>query len=168
MSVAEGCRWHAPCPERGMNSSSVFGLTVAVGALAGVVFAGALAGCQTDRPNTAREAAIGAAAGAVIGGVIGNQSGEAGNGAAIGAAVGGVAGAAHGSGRDREVRERENDRNSSDFYRELLTDNEVATLEARARHSGRENYRLTDFLTEQEKENLRRRHDRLENRPIGS
>jgi uncharacterized membrane protein YebE (DUF533 family) len=126
-----------------------------------------LAGCATTGEHTRRDAAIGAATGAVIGGIIGHQSGETGAGAAIGAAAGGIAGAAYGDRRDREETERENATYSADFYYDLLTEDELATLGARARASGRRDYQLTDFLTEQEKANLRRRAEASRNREIG-
>jgi hypothetical protein len=137
-----------------------------------LVFALTLAACENaSRSRTTRDAAIGAAAGAVIGGVIGHNSGdEAAEGAAIGAAVGaaaGAAGAAHGHARARdERRDYERGSYSDDDYRELLTDEEVDILRARARASGRDDYELTDFLTNQEKENLRRR-DALRDSEIG-
>ena len=110
------------------------------------------AGCSSSS-RTERSAAVGAATGAVIGGVIGNQSGNPRTGAAIGAAVGGVAGGAYGSREDRAV----SSNSSSDYYMSLMTQDELDILRARARASGSSQYALTDYLTEQEKANLRRR-----------
>lgn len=122
-------------------------------------------GCENaSRSRTTRDAALGATAGAVIGGVIGHNSGdEAAEGAAIGAAVGAVAGAAHGRSkeRDRDVR-----RDDDEYYRSLLTAEEVDILRERARTSDRQNYELTDFLTSQEKSNLRRRDEALRREEI--
>ncbi len=122
----------------------------------GLLAAALLSGCETS-PNMSRGAGIGAVAGAVIGGVIGHQSGEAGAGAAIGAALGGVAGGAVGSQKDNEELRRSQLESDGSYYRALLTENEVATLRARAEQAGRPNVPLTDFLTSAEKENLRRR-----------
>jgi hypothetical protein len=41
-----------------------------------------------------------------------------------------------------------------------MTPDEVEILRARARASGRSSYELTDFLTSEERENLRRREAR--------
>jgi uncharacterized protein YcfJ len=125
--------------------------------LLGILAVG-LAGCESARDTrTTRDVAIGATAGAVIGGVIGHNSGdEAGAGAAIGAVVGGAAGAVHANARERE-RERDDRPRADDYYRSLLSAEEVDILRARARASGRRNYELTDFLTSDEKDNLRRR-----------
>jgi len=109
-------------------------------------------GCSSSR-RTERSAAVGAATGAVIGGVIGNQSGNPRTGAAIGAAVGGVAGGAYGNSQDRRISAND----SSDYYLSLMTPDEVEVLRARARSSGSSQYDLTDYLTAQEKANLRRR-----------
>lgn len=132
------------------------------------VIAAGLAGCQSQSARDsrmARDTAVGASAGAVIGGIIGHNSGdEAGTGAAIGAVVGGAAGAAHANSRDRQRddRRRDDDRpRDDDYYRSMLQDHEVDILRARARASGRRNYDLTDFLTSEEKANLRRRDARL-------
>ena len=46
---------------------------------------------------------------------------------------------------------------SENYYMSLMRPDEVDILRARARASGRSNYELTDFLTEEEKANLRRR-----------
>lgn len=121
-------------------------------ALAVSLFLGA--GCSSH-PKRDRGAAVGAATGAVIGGVVGNQSGNPRTGAAVGAAVGGVAGGAYGSQRDRQL--SSNSADSSDYYMSLMTPDEIDTLRARARSSGTSQYELTDFLTSQEKVNLRRR-----------
>ncbi|PTY05954.1 hypothetical protein DB347_15615 [Opitutaceae bacterium EW11] len=113
------------------------------------------AGCSSAS-RTERSAAVGAATGAIVGGVIGNQSGNPRTGAAIGAAVGGVAGGAY--GHSQEQRSVSGGSSSSDdYYLSLMTPDEVDVLRARARASGRSDYRLTDFLTDQERENLRRR-----------
>lgn len=113
-------------------------------------------GCDTS-PNMARGTGIGAATGALIGGIIGHQSGETGAGAAIGAALGGVTGAAIGSQKDNEELKRSNIDSDSGFYRSLLTPDEVSTLRARAAQAGRPNAEVTEFLTAEEKSNLRRR-----------
>ena len=109
-------------------------------------------GCSSSR-KTERAAAVGAATGAVVGGVIGNQSGNPRTGAAVGAAAGAVAGAAYGSQQDRQIASND----SSDYYMSLMTPDEVDTLRARARSSGSSQSALTDYLTPQEKVNLRRR-----------
>jgi uncharacterized membrane protein len=111
------------------------------------------AGCH-GRSKTQHDAAVGAATGAVIGAVIGNQSGNPRTGAAIGAAVGGVAGGAYGNRQDRTLASSDS---SSDYYLSLMTPDEVDILRARARASGRSAYELTDFLTPDERANLRRR-----------
>jgi uncharacterized membrane protein YebE (DUF533 family) len=123
-------------------------LTVATTSL---VFA---SGCSSSS-RTQRSAAVGAATGAIVGGVIGNQSGNSRTGAAIGAAVGGIAGGAY--GHNQETRTVGASTSTSDYYLSLMTPDEVETLRARARASGRSNYDLVDFLTEEEKSNLRRR-----------
>lgn len=116
-------------------------------------------GCSTPSSGTTRGAAAGAAAGAVIGAVIGHQSGETGEGAALGAAVGGAAGGIYGHNKDqRQIASSGSSRITSDAdYMRLMTADEIATLKSRARASGQRNYELTDFLTAQEKANLRRR-----------
>jgi uncharacterized protein YcfJ len=123
-----------------------------------------MAGCASDRPYTQRDAAIGAAAGAVIGGVIGHQSGEAGEGAALGAAAGAAVGAVAGDRADSEQNRRRDigadrgrDYYTSDRYMSLMTSGEIDILRARARADRRSSDRLTDYLTEEEKANLRRR-----------
>lgn len=127
--------------------------------------------CSSDPgPNTTRGAAVGAATGAIIGGVIGHQSGETAAGAAIGAAAGGVAGGAYGHRQDQANGTTTTTTTTSRYYsaedyQALLTPDEVAILQQRARASGRVNYQLTDFLTEEEKANLRARAER--NRTIG-
>lgn len=148
--------WREACPCSGMMNTRML---VSIG----VILAAAFAGCENPT-HTQRDAATGAAAGAVIGGIIGNNSGDTASGAAIGAAAGGALGAAHGSGKDARERRREEYREED--YRDLLTDEEVDILQARARASGQSSYRLTDFLTAREKENLRRR-DEVQNREIG-
>jgi uncharacterized protein YcfJ len=124
-----------------------------------------LAGCSSDRPYTQRDAAVGAATGAVIGGVIGHQSGETGAGAAIGAAAGAAVGAAAGDRADSSENRRVN--YTSDRYMALMTPDEIATLRARARNSNRSDVRLTDYLTDEEKANLRRRDREERSREIG-
>lgn len=109
-------------------------------------------GCSSRR-KTERAAAVGAATGAVVGGVIGNQSGNPRTGAVIGAAVGGIAGGAYGSQQDRPAASND----SSAYYMALMTPEEIETLRARARSSGNTEYPLTDYLTAQERANLRRR-----------
>ncbi len=137
-------------------------LILMTGSLLGLV----LAGCENST-HTQREAGAGAAAGAVIGGIIGSQSGDAAEGAAVGAAAGGAIGAAHGSSKDTHAYSRDSDTYTAEDYRDLLTPEEVDILQARARAAGRDDERLTDFLTAQERENLRRR-DRLQNHEIGN
>lgn len=133
--------------------------------LAGLALVLTAAGCE-NASRTERDAARGAAAGAVIGGIIGHQSDDTAEGAAIGAVVGGAAGALHGQAKERRERRLADDRYTDADYRDLLTDDEVDILRARARASGVDDYELTDFLTAREKENLRRR-DRTR-REIGS
>jgi phage tail tape-measure protein len=133
-------------------------------AITGAVFSATFVGCENST-HTQRDAVTGAAAGAVIGGIIGNNSGDTATGAAIGAAAGGALGAAHGSSKDTRE-QRDTDYSESDYH-DLLTNDEVEVLEARARASGDSDSRLTDYLTAEEKENLRRR-DRLQDREIGS
>ena len=129
----------------------------------------ATCGCSSEPgPNTKRGAATGAVIGGVIGGVIGHQSGETAAGAAIGAAAGGAAGGAYGHRQDQAVGTTTATTSraySAADYQALLTPDEVAILQQRARASGRVNYQLTDFLTEEEKANLRARAER--NRTIG-
>lgn len=134
-------------PEKLMKTT--FMTTVAILAV------GMTAGCSSSS-RTERSAALGAATGAVIGGVIGHQSGETGTGAAIGAAVGGVAGGAYGRRQDRAL-DSSGYSSDDDYYMSLMRPDEVDILRARARASGRSNYDLTDFLTLEEKDNLRRR-----------
>lgn len=113
------------------------------------------AGCSSAS-RTERSAAVGAATGAIVGGVIGNQSGNPRTGAAIGAAVGGVAGGAYGHNQERRMSSGSSV-SDEDYYMSLMTPDEVDVLRARARASGRSDYRLTDFLTAEERDNLRRR-----------
>ncbi|HEU5080249.1 MAG TPA: YMGG-like glycine zipper-containing protein [Opitutaceae bacterium] len=113
-----------------------------------------LAGCHSAS-RTEKSAAVGAATGAVIGGVIGNQSGNPRTGAAIGAAAGAVAGGAYGNSQERRRGLSAND--TDDYYMSLMTPDEIDILRARARASGRTSYQLTDFLTADERANLRRR-----------
>lgn len=127
-----------------------------------------MCGCSSEPgPNTKRGAATGAVIGGVIGGVIGHQSGETAAGAAIGAAAGGAAGGAYGHRQDQAAGTTTTTSTyySAADYQALLTPDEVAILQQRARASGRVNYQLTDFLTEEEKANLRARAER--NRTIG-
>ena len=126
---------------------------------------GSFCGCSSSPgPQTTRGAAVGATAGAIIGGVIGHQSGETAAGAAIGAAAGGVAGGAYGNSQDRAANSRAATPPTRTYspadYQALLTPEEVAILQQRAKASGQLNYQLTDFLTEQEKANLRARAER--------
>src|SRR5579872_4530513 len=58
-------------------------------AVAGLLIAASLAGCQN---NTQKGAAVGGIGGAALGAVIGNQSGHAGEGALVGALAGGALG----------------------------------------------------------------------------
>ena len=115
-------------------------------------------GCNSAGPNTQRGAAAGAATGALIGGIIGHQSGETGAGAALGAAAGGLAGGAYGNKKDnsgaRRVGEDSYGYTSSD-YLNLLTNDERDTLRARA--GDRSGNEQADYLTSQEKANLRAR-----------
>lgn len=124
-------------------------------------------------PNTRRGAGIGAATGAIVGGVIGHQSGEAATGAAVGAGVGAAAGGVYGAEKDRQEERRaaaggtaadvpagtysSATAYTSADYMKLMTQEEINILQQRARASGRSNYELTDFLTEEERANLRRR-----------
>ncbi len=118
-------------------------------------------GCRSHS-RTQRGAAVGAATGAIVGGVIGNQSGNPRTGAAVGAAVGGLAGGSYANRQDRAVSSNE----SADHYLYLMTPEEIDILRARAQASGNSRYALTDYLTEQERINLRRRNS-TEGREIG-
>jgi hypothetical protein len=129
-----------------------------------LLLAGALvsAGCSSTGPNTQRGAAAGAATGAIIGGIIGHQSGETGAGAAIGAAAGGLAGGAMGRNQDRVVSSNSGSYDTRDSYGytdtdylAMLTPAEVDTLRARAQGRSGD---LSDFLTDQERSNLRARN----------
>ncbi|WP_438482919.1 glycine zipper domain-containing protein [Oleiharenicola lentus] len=117
-----------------------------------------LAACSSQNQNTTRGAGVGAGVGAVIGGIIGHQSGEAGAGAALGAAAGGLAGGAYGKSKDNQAYNNlprdTHGYNSDDYYR-MLNSDEKKMLEKRA--AGRTDMPLTMYLTEVEKENLRRR-----------
>lgn len=125
----------------------------------------ALSACATaertieDNPNAARKAGIGAAAGAVIGGIIGHQSGNTAEGAAVGAAVGGVAGGAVGHQEDRRYRSGDTPRDRFGFtngdYLSLMTDEEMRILQNRAPNTA--GMDLAQYLTEEERANLRRR-----------
>ncbi|MGH8021412.1 MAG: hypothetical protein ACREIA_24650, partial [Opitutaceae bacterium] len=70
--------------------------------------------------------------------------------------------------RDRDDRYDDDRRYRRDYsdrdYMRLLTSKERAILRARAEDAGRDDDDLTDFLTSEEKENLRRRD--LANRTI--
>jgi uncharacterized membrane protein YebE (DUF533 family) len=134
---------------------------------------GLLAGCASSRDrdwneyntdNTRRSAATGAVAGAVIGGLIGHQSGETAAGAAIGAAAGGIAGGAYGHRQDQVQgrvtgadygTSRDSYGYTGNDYISLLTANEMNILRSRAQ--GASTVVLADYLTEQEKANLRAR-----------
>lgn len=127
-----------------------------------ILYASALAvalslgtGCSS-RSKTERSAAVGAATGAVIGGIIGNQSGNPRTGAAIGALAGGAAGAAYGHNQDRPT-SSSSSMSDSDYYMSLMTSEEIDILRSRARAAGNPGYPLTEYLTEQEKANLRHR-----------
>lgn len=118
-------------------------------------------GCSSTGPNTQRGAAGGAAAGAIIGGIIGHQSGETAAGAAIGAAAGGLAGGAMGRQQDRVAgstgtyESRDSYGYTDNDYLALLTPSEVDTLRARAQGRSGD---LADYLTDQERANLRARN----------
>jgi uncharacterized protein YcfJ len=117
-----------------------------------------LTACNTN--DEARSAGIGAAAGAVIGGVIGNQSGSATEGAAIGAALGGAAGYGYEKTRGDDGEDLAEDRVIADpeadwNYEELLTRDEKEIVHERAGSDEVQDYEV--YLTEVEKENLRRR-----------
>jgi hypothetical protein len=114
-------------------------------------------GCETT-PQERRSAGVGAATGAIAGGVIGGDV----RGAAIGAAIGGAAGGLYERGRRSDggvaaerdavvMSEGEID------YLALMTEEEIDILRRRAQASGRTNFQLTDFLTEEERANLRAR-----------
>lgn len=66
-------------------------------AVAGLLIAASLAGCQN---NTQKGAAVGGIGGAALGAVIGNQSGHAGEGALVGALAGGALGGLIGNSED--------------------------------------------------------------------
>jgi outer membrane protein with glycine zipper len=127
--------------------------------LTSIVSIGLTAGCH-HHSRAEKAAAIGAASGAAVGAVLGNQSGNPQTGAVVGAAVGGVAGGAYGASRDRQADGNHalgsND-SGDDYYLSLMTPDELDILRARARASGQSDYQLTDFLTAQERANLRRR-----------
>ncbi len=117
-----------------------------------------LSACSTQNQNTGRGAAGGALAGAVVGGIIGNQSGEAGAGAAIGAGVGALAGGAYGRNKDNKAYQalpRDSYGYNSDDYFAMLNAEEKEILKRRAQ--GRTDMPLTMYLTDAEKQNLRRR-----------
>jgi hypothetical protein len=151
--------WHRLCDiggERphGRHNSTLLITMKTIPSLSAAVFSlSLLAGCHSAS-RTEKSAAIGAATGAVIGGVIGNQSGDPRTGAAIGAAAGAVAGGAYGHSQDRRALSA-ND--TDDYYMSLMTPDEIDILRSRARASGRTSYQLTDFLTADERANLRRR-----------
>lgn len=132
-------------------------------------------GCSAPGTQERRGTEIGAVTGAIIGGIIGHQSGETAAGAAIGAAVGGTAGAATGAAKDRQQDQRY-ERGAvhaqprvdafgytTDDYIALMTADEMEILQARA--DARPEVKMGVLLTDQEKENLRRRA--VENQEIG-
>ena len=124
--------------------------------LPGVLALATFPGCNSGE-NTQKGAAGGAVAGALIGGIIGHQSGETGAGAALGAAAGGVAGGAYGKSKDNAVASsqgRDSYGYTSGDYLSLLTPGERDQLERRASGS---NGSLADFLSSEEKSNLRKR-----------
>lgn len=119
---------------------------------------------EYNTPTTRRGAATGAVAGAVIGGLIGHQSGETAAGAAIGAAVGGAAGGAYGHKQDQQQgrvygadygTSKDQYGYTGGDYISLLTASEMNILRNRAQ--GASTVVLADYLTEQEKANLRAR-----------
>ncbi|HTL67286.1 MAG TPA: glycine zipper domain-containing protein [Lacunisphaera sp.] len=144
--------------------------TILIPSLIALALAG---GCATteraydEHPRAARSAGIGAATGAVIGGIIGHQSGETAAGAALGAAAGGIAGGAYGASQERTARRSDTPADRYGFtngdYLALMTDDEMRTLEARAPNRSGDD--LANYLTDQEKENLRRRSNNRQ--PIG-
>lgn len=84
----------------------------------------------------------------------------------MGAAVGGLAGHAIGSEQQQQRAEDRPgvtyaDTHSRNFtsgdYIAVMTPDEIKILQQRAEASGRRHYELTDFLTDQEKLNLRQR-----------
>ena len=123
------------------------------------VLAAALTGCQSTTENQRRSAGIGTATGAVIGGIIGHQSGNALEGAAIGAAAGGAAGGVYGTRQDRRDAEASTTRDtygfSSSDYLAIMTPAEMDIL--RSRTTSRDTETLAEYLTSEEKANLRRR-----------
>lgn len=138
-----------------MNSSLVFGVTVFVGAVAGTVVAGTLSAFYKIRLTPAHHhAKIAVSVAPMSAALNGSRSGEtafpdtATNTGQIGRVLQGPSAA----GADQAVE-------IADFRSELLTDRERAILEARARASGRDHYRLSDFLTARERESLRHRQN---------
>ena len=123
------------------------------------ILAAALTGCQSTTENQRRSAGIGAATGAVIGGVIGHQSGNALEGAAIGAAAGGAAGGVYGTRQDRQEGAADIGRDTYGFtstdYLSVMTPAELDIL--RSRTTSRDTETLANYLTAEEKSNLRRR-----------
>lgn len=135
-----------------------------------------LVGCSAPGTHERRGTEVGAVTGAILGGIIGHQSGETAAGAAVGAAVGGTAGAAIGAAKDREEDERyergairaepRTDEHGYSFqdYVDLMTDDEMEILQARA--DARPGVPLSNLLTDKEKANLRLRS--VGNREIGA
>lgn len=135
-----------------------------------------MAGCSAPGTHERRGTEVGAVTGAILGGIIGHQSGETAAGAAVGAAVGGTAGAAIGAAKDREENERyekgairaepRTDEHGYSFqdYVDLMTDDEMEILQARA--DARPGVPLSNLLTDKEKANLRLRS--VGNREIGA
>ena len=134
-----------------------------------ILASGALlfASCAAPGTHEREGTELGAVAGAVIGGIIGHQSGETAAGAAIGAAAGGALGAAVGAEKDR-AENRRYERGAVraqpakdqygytiDDYYNLMTDDEMDILQARAQT--RPEVSMGVLLTDQEKANLRRR-----------
>lgn len=122
-----------------------------------------MCGCSSD-PYVQRGTAAGAVGGAVLGGIIGHQSGEAAEGAMLGAAAGGLVGNVIASEQQRTGDRppvTHADTTSRTFtsgdYIAMMTPEEIKILQQRAEASGRRHYELTDFLTDQEKANLRQR-----------
>jgi len=135
-----------------------------------------LSGCSAPGTHERRGTEVGAVTGAIVGGIIGHQSGETAAGAALGAAVGGTAGAAMGAAKDRAEDQRyergairaepRTDEHGYSFqdYVDLMTDDEMEILQARA--DARPGVPLSNLLTEREKANLRLRS--VGNREIGA
>lgn len=127
--------------------------------LSSAILAAALTGCQSTTENQRRGAGVGAATGAVLGGIIGHQSGNALEGAAIGAAAGGAAGGVYGTRQDRQETSASVARDTYGFtstdYLSVMTPAEMDIL--RSRTTSRDTEALANYLTSEEKANLRRR-----------